>query len=436
VATRIEPTQTLAGTVRPTAPGKRRPLWRRLYAGQVDYDFISRKRRWYAVSGVFLVVSVVALVARGLNLGIDFKGGSTYEVPRGTGSVAVAEEVLRGQGVADPTVQQLSGSGAERLRIVTPVQTAEQSDATIAALAKRLGVPVSEVTASTVGPTWGSQISRKALQGLVIFLVVVSLYLAFRFEPRMALAALLALVHDLLITIGIYVLVGFEVTPATVIAVLTILGFSLYDTVIVFDRVRELTRGLSATSKTTYGEAANRSLNQTVVRSLNTSLIAALPVASLLVIGAGLLGAGTLKDLALAQFVGILAGAYSSIFIATPLLVQLKGRDPAVRTRDERVLRAREQQARRGSRQIAAASDVAARAGGALPDPGAGVGTDIDQAEAGTEGGTEGGAEHPAGYARVGAPVGAGVGSRRVDPARPARRKSGKGGRPSGKRRR
>lgn len=423
VATRVAigPADPLEAEAPARGPdGKRPPLWRRLYDGQVDYDFISRKRRWYAISGAFLAISIVALIVRGLNLGIDFKGGSTYELPRGSGSVTVAEDVLRAQGVVDPTVQLLTGGGTQRLRIVTPVQTQEQSDATIAALSQRLGVASADVTASTVGPTWGSQISRKALQGLLIFLVVVSLYLAFRFESRMALAALLALVHDLLITIGVYVLVGFEVTPATVIAVLTILGFSLYDTVIVFDRVREITRGLS-TSRLTYAQAANRALNQTVVRSLNTSFIGVLPVASLLFVGAGLLGAGTLKDLALAQFVGILAGAYSSIFIATPLLVQLKSRDPAVAAHDAKVLRSREGQARRAGRRPTGAlgGEVAVVDGDSLL-------ADVEAAPA-----LVGAASGSTGTA---APTAATGGLRRVDPARP-RARDGRG-RPSGKRRR
>lgn len=403
--------------------GGLRSLAGRLYGGQLSYDFISRRRRWYAISGVFLIVSLAALGLRGLNLGIDFKGGSTYELPRGTGSVAVAEDVLHREGVAEPVVQRLTSNGQDRLRITTPVQTQPQVESTITALSQRLGVKVDDVTNSTVGPTWGSEISRKALQGLIVFLVVVSLYLAFRFEWRMALAALLALVHDLLITVGVYVLVGFEVTPATVIAVLTILGFSLYDTVIVFDRVRELTRGLSATSKVTYAGAANQALNQTVVRSLNTSFIAVLPVASLLFIGAFVLGAGTLKDLALAQFVGLLAGTYSSIFIATPLLVQLKQLDPAVQALDARVLRAQASAGRRAAgRRPAGTATLVGEEG------------EVTQQELDAVDDEGEGLARPVGYARAGAGV-AVAGARRVDPARPARRK-GKGGRPAGKRRR
>ena len=410
-----------------------RAKFARLYSGDLDVDFVSPRRRrlWYAISGVFLVVSLAALLIRGLNLGIDFTGGSTYELPRGTGSVAQAEEVLRSEGVAEPIVQQLSSGGRETLRVTTPEQTAQQVDATITALARDFGLSEDEVTSSTVGPTWGSEISRKALQGLVLFLIAVVLYLAFRFEPRMAAAAIVALVHDLLITIGIYTLVGFEVTPATVIAVLTILGFSIYDTVIVFDRVRELTRNLSASSRTTYEQAANQALNQTVVRSLNTSLFSALPVASLLFVGAGLLGAGTLKDLALAQFVGILAGTYSSLFIATPMLVQLKQRDPAVVAMNAKVLRAQAagKVSRRGPARRPASGGVAVLEA----EPGGGA--EKAMLGSGGEGADE---ERMAGNRRPSAQVTAGaVASRRVDPARPSRGKGrGKGGRPSGKRRR
>jgi len=389
--------------------------------GGFGYDFISprRRRRWYAISGVFLLLSIAGLLIRGVNLGIDFKGGSTYEFPANGRPTSIAVEVLRAEGAPDPVIQQV---GQGRLRATTEVQSAAQVNAAISQLATRYGITERDVATSTVGPTWGSEVSRKALIGLVIFLAAVVAYLSFRFEPRMAIAAMLALIHDLLITIGIYVLVGFEVTPATVIAVLTILGFSLYDTVIVFDRIRELTRGLSATSRITYAAAANDGLNQTVVRSLNTSIIGVLPVASLLFVGAGLLGAGTLKDLALAQFVGILAGTYSSIFIATPLLVQLKERDPAMRALSARVARAESAGKVTGRRPAAVGAGVSLGKDPAYDDGAAG-------------------ADRPEGYRRPGDEVAVGadavaVGGRRVDPPRPQQRRKGKAGRPHGKRRR
>jgi preprotein translocase subunit SecF len=311
----------------------------RLYRGQVSYDFVSpaRRRRWYAVSGLLILVCVVSMVARGFNFGIEFKGGSTYELPRHGKALHVAEQAMHELGVKNPVVQTL-GSG--RIRVTTPEQTTEQVTRSVDLLAQRFEVAKSEISPSSVGATWGSEISKKALQGLILFLIAVVIYISLRFEPKMALAAFLALLHDLVVTAGIYSLVGFEVTPSTVIAVLTILGFSLYDTVVVFDKVRDNTVGLQSGGRISYSQAANLAVNQTLMRSINTSIIALLPVASLLFVGAGLLGAGTLKDLALAQLVGLASGAYSSIFIATPLLVQFKEREPAMQALSERVARA------------------------------------------------------------------------------------------------
>ena len=333
-------TATMPASAGRPGTGKRTPrasLAHRLYAGEVGYDFMSRRRRFYAISGAILIVSLAALLIRGLNLGIDFKGGSTYELPSNGHSISQVRTALSSVGVKDPVVEKI---GQNRIRIETEIQTAAQTTATENALAKAVDTTPDNTNPSTVGATWGSQITHKAVEGLLIFLVLVSLGLALRFEPKMALAALIALLHDMMITIGVYALVGFEVTPATVVAFLTILGFSLYDTVVVFDRVRETTAGLQSASKETYSTAANRALNQTLMRSINTSFIALLPVASLLFVGAGLLGAGTLKDLALAQLVGLAAGAYSSIFIATPLLAQLKERDPQMASLRANVARA------------------------------------------------------------------------------------------------
>jgi len=204
-------------------------------------------------------------------------------------------------------------------------------------LASTFGVSVEAIDTQIIGPSWGKEITRKALYGLVGFLVVVVLYLAMTFEPKMAFAAIVAVVHDVFITVGIYALVGFDVTPATVIGFLTILGYSLYDTVVVFDRVRENTRSITSTSKMTYSQAANLAVNQTVVRSLNTTIVALIPVGSILFVGAGLLGAGTLKDLSLALFIGLATGAYSSIFIATPLLAALREREPAMQALAKRI---------------------------------------------------------------------------------------------------
>jgi preprotein translocase subunit SecF len=234
--------------------------------------------------------------------------------------------------------------------------SAEQSNAVEDALASTFGVSVEAIDTQIIGPSWGKEITRKALYGLVGFLVVVILYLAMAFEPKMALSAIVAVVHDVFITVGIYALVGFDVTPATVIGFLTILGYSLYDTVVVFDRVRENTRSITSTSKMTYSQAANLAINQTVIRSINTTIVALLPVGSILFVGAGLLGAGTLKDLSLALFIGLATGAYSSIFIATPLLAAMREREPAMKALAKRI------NARGGSTVVATVGSSASEA--------------------------------------------------------------------------
>jgi preprotein translocase subunit SecF len=213
-----------------------------------------------------------------------------------------------------------------------------QNNAVQDALAAKFSVPVESIDTQIVGPSWGKEITRKALYGLFGFLICVMLYLAMAFEPKMAVAAIAAVVHDVFITVGIYALVGFDVTPATVIGFLTILGYSLYDTVVVFDKIRENTRTITSTSKSTYSQATNLAVNQTLIRSMNTSLIALLPVGSILFVGAGLLGAGTLKDLSLALFIGLAVGTYSSIFIAPPVLAQLREKEPAMQALSKRVI--------------------------------------------------------------------------------------------------
>jgi preprotein translocase subunit SecF len=309
-------------------------LAHRLYSGEVSYDFVGKRRRWYAISAVFLVLALVGLFGRGLNLGIEFKGGSEFTVPNTTATVEEARAVVESVGVVDPIVTEI---GSDKLRIQTPALTLDESTKVTAALSKELGVPQGDIGVTLVGPSWGSEITKRALQGLIVFLVLVAVFLSAYFEWRLAIAALVALVHDLLITIGIYALTGFEVTPATVIGVLTILGFSLYDTVVVFDKVKENTRGITSSNRVTYSEAANLALNQTLIRSINTSVVALLPVAAILIIGVGFLGAGTLKDLALALFIGTAAGTYSSIFIATPVACQLQERRPEMKALAARV---------------------------------------------------------------------------------------------------
>jgi preprotein translocase subunit SecF len=309
----------------------------RLHRGEVSLDFVGRQKTWYAISGLILVVSIVSLLTLGLNFGVEFKGGTVFQFPSKPGTTTSdARAAVKDSGVVkeDPIVQK-TGTG---WRVQTEslssdaVSTVQRSVQQKFALSKP-----DDVSPQTVGASWGKDISQKALQGLVIFLIAIIVYLSIAFEWRMAVAAIVALAHDILITIGVYSLVQFEVTPSSVVGLLTILGYSLYDTVVVFDKVRENTRSLTTSNAMTYSQAANLGLNQTLVRSINTSVIALLPVAGLLFIGAGVMGAGTLKDLALVLFVGMLAGAYSSICIATPILADLQERQDKYRTLAKRV---------------------------------------------------------------------------------------------------
>ena len=311
-----------------------------LYTGRRSFDIVGKRRLWYAIAAVVVALSALLLLTRGLNGGIEFRGGSEFQVQTTAerASVDRAEEILAEEGIADPRVQML-GEDTVRVQVqeLSPERTAEVQNA----LAEGFGVDTEAVSASFVGPTWGEDVSQAALRALVIFLALVVVYLSITFEWKMALAALVALLHDVVITAGIYALVGFEVSPATVIGLLTILGYSLYDTVVVFDKVRENTAGVTAGSRYTYSEAANVAVNQTLVRSVNTSVIALLPIGAILFVGAGLLGAGTLKDLALALFIGVAVGTFSSIFIATPLLADLKEREPQMQALATRVAQRR-----------------------------------------------------------------------------------------------
>lgn len=310
-------------------------LGAKLYHGEVSFDFIAKRRRWYAFSGLLLLVSALALGIQGLQLGIEFKGGAAFSVKKPGVTIQAARSAIASTGIATEVITQKIGS--DKIRVETGIITQTQSETIQDALAKKFNVTRNEVDTQLIGPSWGGEITRKALYGLIGFLIVVVLYLSLAFEPKMAISAIIAVIHDLFITVGIYALVGFEVTPATVIGFLTILGYSLYDTVVVFDKVRENTRGLTGGSRMTYSQAANLAVNQTLVRSINTSVIALLPVASILFVGAGLLGAGTLKDLSLALFIGLATGTYSSIFVATPLLATLREREPAMQALARRV---------------------------------------------------------------------------------------------------
>jgi preprotein translocase subunit SecF len=342
----------------------------RLYRGDVSINFVSRQRLWYAISGLILLISVVALLTRGLNFSIEFKGGSSFTFPASSStSQGAISRVVTGAGGGDSTVQYTSHALIHQWTVQTGTLTSNVTQNVAAALEKAFHVTTGNMNIQLVGPTWGSQISTKAIEALIIFLIVIVIYLSIAFEWRMAVAAFIALLHDILITVGIYALTGFEVSPTSVIGLLTILGYSLYDTVVVFDKVRENTAGLLTTQKSTYSDAANLALNQTLVRSINTSVTALLPVASILFVGAGLLGAGTLKDLALVLFVGMLSGTYSSIFIATPVLADLKERDPQYKDLAAKVSRrlAGGRAAQRAATADAADVDVTQQAGGARP---------------------------------------------------------------------
>ncbi|MBI1377136.1 MAG: protein translocase subunit SecF [Frankiales bacterium] len=312
-------------------------LGHRLYSGEVSYDFVGKRRRWYAISGAIVILALIGLFGRGLNLGIEFKGGSQFTIPSTTATVEQARAAVAASGVPGTSDAVVTQIGSDKIQIQTIPLTPTQSAAVTQQLAKDLGVSQGDIGVELIGPSWGGEITKRAVQGLIVFLVLVVVFLSAYFEWRLAVAALIALMHDLVITIGIYALTGFEVTPATVIGVLTILGFSLYDTVVVFDKVKENTRSITSGNRVTYSEAANLALNQTLVRSINTSVVALLPVTAILVIGVGLLGAGTLKDLALALFVGTAAGTYSSIFIATPVACQLQEQRPEMKALAARV---------------------------------------------------------------------------------------------------
>lgn len=309
-------------------------LGAKLQSGEKSIDIVGRRRLWFLISVALVLVSLAGLGARQLQLGVEFDGGSVFEVRSSTADDSKIRDIVEGAGAKEPKVQKLGG---DRFRIETTAVSPEQGAPILKALSRQLKLPESEITTQVVGPSWGDDVTNKALQSLLLFLALLVVYLAVAFEIKMAAGALIALLHDLAITIGIYAIVGFQVTPATVIGLLTILGYSLYDTVVVFDKVRENAKDIVKTHKYTYSGAANLAVNQTLVRSINTTVIALLPVAGLLFVGAGLLGAGTLKDLALVLFVGMAVGAYSSIFLATPVVAALKEREPQMQTLAKRV---------------------------------------------------------------------------------------------------
>jgi preprotein translocase subunit SecF len=325
----------------------------RLYTGTGAFEVVGRRRLWFGISGAIVAVAILSILLRGFTFGIDFNGGTTVSMPAAgkTGTVQTSQvsEVFRKTIGKDPETVVIVGNGAGatvqiRSETLTNDQTTKLRNALFDAFGPKGadGKPSKQaISDAAVSETWGDQITDKALIALAVFLVLVGVYIMVRYERYMAISALTTMVFDLSVTAGVYSLVGFEVTPATVIGLLTILGFSLYDTVIVFDKVEENTHGFQHTTRRTFAEQANLAINQTFMRSINTSLISVLPVLALMVVAVWLLGVGTLKDLALVQLVGILVGTYSSIFFATPLLVTLRERTELVRTHTRRVMRRR-----------------------------------------------------------------------------------------------
>ncbi len=310
-----------------------RTLRHRLYHGETSYDFVGRYRIWFIASALVIAAGLLSLGTQGLNYGIDFKGGTSWEVKAPGVSVEEARDQLRPFGMGDAKIQI---AGGDTVRVQSDTRAPDEQDRITDAMAEMGKVDAGQVSVNDVGPSWGKDVTKKARTALIAFFVLISAYIWLRFEWKMAVAALAAVVHDIFITVGVYSISRFEVTPATVVAFLTILGYSLYDTIVVFDKVEENSKGLSATGRMTYTDTVNLSMNQVLMRSLNTSLVAILPILSILLIGAGVLGATTLKDFGLALLIGLLTGAYSSIFIAAPVLALLKEREPrylAVRQR-------------------------------------------------------------------------------------------------------
>ena len=337
-------------------PQRRAGLGHRLYNGEAGLDVVGHSRMIYKITAVVMVLCIASMVFRGFNFGIDFAGGNSFRLPGSSEQLADARAAAEDAG-AEVATAQVVGSGTILLRTGSLDNDGER--AVINAVADAVGIAPDQVSPESVSAQWGNDITQQALIALVVFLVAVVLFLAVRFQPKMAIGAMAALVHDIVVTAGVYSLVGFEVTPSTVIGFLTILGFSLYDMVVVFDKVDENVKGLERSARMTWSEAANLAVNQTLMRSINTSVIALLPVAGLLFVGAGLLGVGTLEDLALVLFVGLAAGTYSSIVLATPIVADLKEREPEVIALRKRVMARRASAARSGARGAVPAGPVA-----------------------------------------------------------------------------
>ncbi|WP_326952965.1 protein translocase subunit SecF [Amycolatopsis sp. NBC_01286] len=342
-------------------PGKKDSIFRRLYVGSGAFDVVGKRKRWYIFFSALVLVCLASMIFRGFNYGIEFEGGTQLQMPANGIHGVITEDQAKTsfeKALGHPAAEtQKVGTGdASTIQIRTETLDAADVAKLKQTLFQDLGPigsnkqpSVQAISDSAVSASWGGEISQKALIALIVFLVAVVIFLAIYFDLRMASAALVSLLHDIFVTAGVYSLIGFEVTPATVIGLLTILGFSLYDTVVVFDKVRENTRGLLGLTRRTFGEAANLALNQTLMRSFNTAFIALLPILGLLIVGYVLLGSGTLQDLALVQLTGTIVGVLSSVALATPLLVDFKMRDPKYRQQAERVQQRRANQERKAA---------------------------------------------------------------------------------------
>lgn len=316
---------------------KRPGVLSQLYRGETDFQFVKHRKKFYLASAIVIAIFAVIMIAKGFVLGIDFAGGTQYSVPATAATLEEVESAASDAG-AEVDSGQIAGTGDGQTYIIRVGELEASTSADVrAAMADVSGIDASEISVSEVSATWGQSVSRQALVALVVFLVLVSAFIWIRYEKRMAVAALGSLVHDIVLTAGIYSLVGFEITPSTIVGALTILGYSIYDTVVVFDKVQENTAQLLKTRTKSFAEGVNDAINQTLMRSVNTSIIGVLPVAALLFVGVGVLGVGTLKDLALVLFVGMLVGAYSSIFLAAPWVVDMAERSAAVKRHNQKI---------------------------------------------------------------------------------------------------
>jgi preprotein translocase subunit SecF len=411
----------------------------RLYRGETSFDFIGNRRWWFAASAIVILLGVISLGTRGLNLGIDFKGGQSWLVTSPTLTVAEATSTVEAAGVTQPTVVQLTNqiNHTKQIQVQVDLNSKPVAERTTIennvqdALARAAHTSPSNVDFNDVGPTWGGQVTSKAIEALIVFFIAVTLYISLRFEFKMAVAAIVAVIHDILVTIGIYSLTGFQVTPDTVIAVLTVLGYSLYDTVVVFDRIRENAKGLGASGRVTYSDMVNLSMNQTLARSINTSLVAIIPVLSVLVVGSFILGATSLQDFGLALVIGLTSGAYSSIFIASPLLAAMKEREPRYTTIRQRL-------ETRGERAAALTPAAVAAMGGSAAGSRGQRGAQRGQQQSGVirPGSARSGRSrgNGAGAPSAGAPVASGVSAGGTQASAGASRSASGSTRPAGKR--